>query len=380
MQVIKMNRIFSKDYLRTYSIQFSQILNMFTLALLVPYVIGFFEYGKYAALYAIPGFFQGMIETYVMLLLVKSSLTSAVLKHILILAFVATLLVFSITLSVFELRSALYVIPLFISLLFRSVVTSMAYSNVKLELTKVIIAEALTLLLYILILAACIIGGIDTFYVPYYMVIGGAIISAIYLLGFIKKSYVSEPQDLMTADKIFSPRNLLARIYEDLFITVAPLLMMRAFGATIAGEYRVILSFFKGISKVFPYKYELILRSVREGNFDSVKFIKASAIFCIPGIVAFALYPFIIRYTDLKLTYELVIIVLAAGPVVSLLVIFPLGVMFLRLLPVITVIAFFICFMMGWQVGVLGFTISFLISNILFYLYIIFKAKHFKLS
>jgi hypothetical protein len=57
------------------ALQFSQVMNMFVLALLTPYLIGISEYGYYASIYSVPGFFQGMLETYLMLLLFNSGLS-----------------------------------------------------------------------------------------------------------------------------------------------------------------------------------------------------------------------------------------------------------------------------------------------------------------
>ena len=49
------------------------------------------------------------------------------------------------------------------------------------------------------------------------------------------------------------------RSYEDIFISIMPLIFFEVFGSTVAGQSRIVISIIKGISKMFPHRYDLFI-------------------------------------------------------------------------------------------------------------------------
>lgn len=56
----------------------------------------------------------------------------------------------------------------------------------------------------------------------------------------------------------------LFKIYEDFTTTLLPLVALASFGSTSAGSLRIIISFVKGASKLFPQRYDLFILSLSQ--------------------------------------------------------------------------------------------------------------------
>lgn len=351
-------------------------MNMFVLALIVPYLIGLSQYGYYASLYSIPGFFQGMLETYLMLLLFNNGFSIPSFKHfgriLLVSVFIISILVF----YVLGKNAVLTALILYIFMILRSIALALAYHCLKIGVFSIIISELIVFLVYTLIivdvqLGSQIFGLKKSFLLPLTMICFAALPSTIFLFWKIKP-FISE---LVTDEKeeTFNLRNLLARIYEDLFFSLAPLVTFKIFGSQTAGEYRLILSIFKGISKIFPFKYELLLRNLKEGDFSFNRFKKLSFLFILLGVISTF---FLIYFVDMGYfprISHLYLILLSSGFVITLLVVFPYAITKIKLLPLITVLLYIFLYLLSFFLGIKFFVFSFVLINSILYLIVFNK-------
>ena len=367
--MIKMN----KKIIETYAIQFSQLCHMVVLAFLIPILIGVEEYGKYAAMYAIPGFFQGMIETFVMLMLMKSILNKPFLKVFFSIVVVAIVMIFTISFFLFQLKEVFLILTLFCCLIFRATLISGVYNNTEVSINKIIIGELLTLLTYVLIIFACYFFYIRSYLLPLFTVCGGAVFSGIYFLRFLRIGTKDNIEKIKTKEVV---RSLLARTYEDSLLTLTPILIINVFNAKIAGEFRIITSIIKGMLKLFPYKYELIVRYVKEGSFRIESLIKFSIIFIFFGILLYGGVNLFSVLFELNFSHWLFYLIILGGVIVTLLVVYPISVIYLGKLPFITLGAFVLMYSITFYTKKIEFFIlSAYIVNISLYLYVILNLK-----
>jgi hypothetical protein len=357
------------------ALQFSQVMNMFVLALLTPYLIGISEYGYYASMYSVPGFFQGMLETYLMLLLFNSGLSKSSLFHfgkIVILSFILTSVVVYLTLG----REIVFITLILYSLmLLRSIALALAYHCLKVKVTSIILSELIVFAVYGLIVldvnfGSKVLGLSRTHNLPMIMVCSAAIPSAFFLFWKVKPYF----NNLLILDKDqpFDLHNLLARIYEDLFFSLAPLVTFKLFGSKTAGEYRFILSIFKGISKLFPFKYELLLRNIREGVFSFKSFKNFSFLFISFGIVTTICLTLFIQMGYFNFISHMYLILLSSGFVITILVVFPYAITKFKSLPLITVLLYLFLYTASYKMGISFFVYSFVLINAILY-FIIYK-------
>jgi hypothetical protein len=357
------------------ALQFSQVMNMFVLALIVPYLIGLSEYGYYASLYSIPGFFQGMLETYLMLLLFNNGFSIPSFKHFTSILFVSFFVISILVFLTLGKTAVFTALILYLFMVIRSIALALAYHCLKIGVFSIIVSELIVFLVYSLIildvqLGSQILGFKKNFLLPLSMICIASIPSSLFLLWKIKP-FIS---NLLTDEKdaSFDLRNLLARIYEDLFFSLAPLVTFKIFGSKTAGEYRLILSIFKGISKIFPFKYELLLRNLKEGDFSFSRFKKLSFLFIILGFTSTFILIYFINLGYFPRISHLYLILLSSGFVITLLVVYPYAITKIKLLPLITVLLYFFLYLVSYFLGIKFFVFSFVLINSILYL-IVYK-------
>lgn len=268
---------------------------MLLTALAVPLLIGAEQYGKYAAVFAVPAFLQSTIEAFAVLRL-HAGPTNRGFWHAYIGLSVAALAISGLIYRyIFGLDVALWAIVLGCALLFRSLCSALVYTDERVQYVRIsVLAEGVTFFSYALVLAFAYLSGSLNYTTPLFMIVLGAFISGSFVLWWYLRATDGVPTNRPQGGEpptALSLRMLMSRSYEDFSLTLMPLFLATSFGLAVAGEFRIIVSGMKVVSKLFPFRYETILRGIRAGEFNAVLFAKISLLFiALGGIVAVFLF------------------------------------------------------------------------------------------
>ena len=225
----------------TYMHNFSQIVSMFTLAFVCPLVIGIENYGLYASLYAIPGFFHGSLETYLIRTLNKNQ--KNFLSNFIFFCLISLIIIFCLTYFFFGFEMIFYSLILYIGLIFRSFFYSIATQKTN-KLQSVIYSEWIISFVYVFILGYCYFNQFKSFIIPIIMIVASCFIGGVFLFYF-SKSYLKNISFTLAKNHNFI--DLFGRLYEDLFITSSPLIVYNFFGAKESGIFRILVSVLKAL-------------------------------------------------------------------------------------------------------------------------------------
>ena len=164
---------------------------MVTLAFLSPLVIGIESYGLYASLYAIPGFFHGSLETYLIRSLNFNS--KDFFSNFIIYLILAIIFIVLINIFFFNNTMIIYSILLFFGLIFRSFFYSIVTQKTN-KLNYVIYSEWVVSFIYVVILLFAYLNGYKSYHIPLLMVVFSCFISGLFLAyyskSFFKKYHV----------------------------------------------------------------------------------------------------------------------------------------------------------------------------------------------
>ncbi len=337
---------------------------MVTLAFLSPLVIGIESYGLYASLYAIPGFFHGSLETYLIRSLNFNS--KDFFSNFIIYLILAIIFIVLINIFFFNNTMIIYSILLFFGLIFRSFFYSIVTQKTN-KLNYVIYSEWVVSFIYVVILLFAYLNGYKSYLIPLLMVVFSSFISGLFLAyyskSFFKKISCSLP-------KSSNYKDLFGRLYEDLFITTTPLVIFNFFGARESGIFRILISILKAIFKFFPYKYEVLFIALQNKSFNKKRFINFVSLFTFFSIVITALLFSISKFILIEYFTYFVLCLLVSGVVIGLLVIYPAININLKSVS-ITLFSFIILCLISSFSSEIFFSISFcIISIILFYIFI----------
>ncbi len=370
MKFIKINYLEKFTYVHN----FSQVVSMISLSFITPFVIGVENYGIYASVFAIPGFFHGSLETYLIRSL-NNSKDNFFISFLIFLIF-SIVLILLINLSFFDLEKSLYAIILFLSLIFRSFFYSIATQKTK-KLNSVILSEWVISLVYLFILFYCYIENVYSYSVPILMICFSCIISGFFLAfhskNYLKKISFKSPKKLNFID-------LFGRLYEDLFITTSPLIIYIFFSAKESGFFRILISIIKALFKLFPYKYEVLFLALKNKSFDKIRFNNFIKIFNFLSILLTVFLFFFSKFYFINYFTYFILMLSLSGFVIGLLVIYPVLKFNLRSL-IITLFFFCILCLLASLSDQLIFSIGFcFISLILYFFFYNMINKHESIS
>lgn len=315
--------------LATYAINASQICNMVLTAFAVPLIIGAEEYGRYATLFAVPAFFQSAVEAYAVLNLTKGAGGRSFWASYVGLAATALLVTALTYYWLIDVSAAAWSVVLGAALIYRSAGSALVYTRESVSFVRVnVAAEFITFGVYAAVLGVGLIVVAPPFSIPLLMIIGASLVAGSYLLRAAIKSGRMPLTSAAPALGGHPVRFLLSRTYEDLTLTLMPLFVASSFGLIAAGEFRIIVSGMKVVSKVFPFRYEVILRGIRSGEFKTASFVKVACVFLVLGLgIAGVLY-FIRGVIFLSADTPLWATALSTGMLVTTLAAFPVATLY----------------------------------------------------
>lgn len=302
----------------TYAINGAQLFNMAVNALAVPAVIGIEAYGKFAAVFAAPAILQSTLEAYAAVSLSASSRDRRFWPRFSGIAAVALAGVFVLYFAIFDVTAAILSVGLGATMIFRGSVSSAVYMGRAEPVALIVLSEFITLAVYLSVLALALYLGSTSYVIPIAMIFFASICSGVMMLALRGK------QAAPSAEGVRPPLSLhllLSRFYEDAIITVTPLFLAKVFGLTVAGDFRILASLMKGLSKAFPFRWEMLLRSIKIGQFHYGTFFKFAMVFAASGI---PLYAAVVLQPFVTLSHpSIALITLTAGMLVTSLAAFP---------------------------------------------------------
>jgi hypothetical protein len=241
-----------------------------------------------------------------------------------------------------------------IALLLRSAAGARAYLTSNINIVKInVYSETLVFFVYAAVFVVALCSVEVGIWVPASMLIISSISVAAYIfLAAIKRgSLLQQDSNILVYRRPLGA--WFAKLYEDLFLTLPPFFLSFMYSSSVAGTYRLMVTLIKGGSKVFPFRYELILRATAIGIFDEKVFTRLSLVFTLMGFCAYLLVHFGV-FNDLQFRETqsaMFAMLVASGPVITLLVIFPLAVLKVKHLFIFTACAFVFTFGMPFFVG-----------------------------
>ena len=258
----------------------SQAIWMGSFILVIPFLIGIEQYGYFAKLYSIPSILAGIIDSYYLSTSSEKDFFNyqslkkplmRLINYINIMIIILLLLIligFKLNLQTNLLAS----LAIFNSLFLRWN-TTFIFHRVRKEtiLKDSTIFEILNISFYFfafsiffilvkngllksdyLFLIPCIIISISGTIMFYY--------SQFKIRNLIQKDLkIKEQNKNVQKNFNFIFKIIFFRSYEDIFISIMPLIFFDIFGSAIAGEARIAISIMKGISKIFPHRYDLFI-------------------------------------------------------------------------------------------------------------------------
>jgi hypothetical protein len=343
----------------TYLLNASQVSHLIVLAGFVPWYIGLESYGVFAALIALPGFIQSSFEAYAIAILSgggsRDTLRKAI-KFVLIPLTVA-ILVSYIHFAGFFAGSVATVMALL--LFYRSYAFAVAISTGTMT-SRLMRSDFLIVLVYLVVLSACTVFGVRDHLLPAAMVCGASLLSGWYLLhapGVATRSFLSKETKTETRlpkDLVF--RAASARLYEDGFLSLSPLVLAAATSTIAAGQFRVFVSVVKALYKLFPVRYEVAIRDLFRGDLRASPLVRASWIFCAASLVVAAAG---FAVVDAGAYGWIVVLAASGGAAVSSLALYPAVCSVDRAMTLLCVSLMVVTAALAYCFGTLGFSLGF---------------------
>lgn len=265
-------------YVNAITLNGTQLLHMCIAAIAVPAIIGVEQYGKYASLFAIPGAVSGFIETIFILSAGLTRLNIRDTKKIASLILAVSCIAIVLCYATFGFEYACCSLAIIAIFSFRSLWMSRVLGKHGNNLFRpLLISDTLTTLGYVLAIALSASTDFLDYRMPILMVlIGGTLSGTSYMLFFRRLDSQKSDKPEIIQLKL---GHIIGRTYEELFYTLFPLILNHLKSSHEAGLYRITISVFKGISKIFPYRYETFATQSSVGSFASRVFIRDAMIF-----------------------------------------------------------------------------------------------------
>lgn len=282
----------------SYLINFVQLLSMGAFSLVIPYVIGFSEYGKYVVLFAIPGLIHGFVESGFITYMLKTedslkkrneSSLGLLIFYLIIFNPLTFLLLLLTNDYVFSILACLLLTILLIRSYFLGKVCALNGID---KYKKSLIFSDFLMLLFILIIYFIFDDYLYHFMVshghlyhfivshgrlyPFMVLLCTNIFFILYLNNLLKGKYKPKLYKSLKYISISDIKKHVKygyyRVYEDGLFTLMPFLIFLGFGESLAGKYRYIISITKLSIKAFPIRAD-ILQFANNNNMISHSFI-----------------------------------------------------------------------------------------------------------
>ncbi len=304
--------------IKKYFPNLTQAIWMGSFVIIIPTLIGINQYGYFAKLYAIPSILAGLIDSYYLSSSSKNelfdyeSLKNPLIKLINYLNLFFIILLFSVLIGIkLSLWTNLLAsLAIFNSLLIRWRITFLFHRIRKKTILKdSTIFETINItfylfsfLLFFLLIQNQLLDNDYLFLIPCLIISLSGTIIFYYSQSKVKNlipnklgSLQENKKDKKALDQIL--KIIFFRSYEDIFISIMPLIFFEVFGSTVAGQSRIVISIIKGISKVFPHRYDLFIyrelissKYILEFYRDAKNFIINFALFF---LIVFCIFKFI---------------------------------------------------------------------------------------
>ena len=249
----------------SYALNLAQISNMLILAGFVPWFIGIENYGYFSAIAALPGMIQSSFEAYCVAVLAKyqrRDVVDIVIWRVILPVSFCIATGFLLLLDpLYAVLAVVMVVLMFCrSYYFAVLITSEGLTR------KIIQGEFVVTIVYSVTIGLAAMCGMDDYLLPILMVTLSSVVYVWLLMRTCKSSSKVLPRmprvQLPQISFPFYIRSATARAYEDGFLSLAPLVLTLTSSAAVAGQFRVYVSIVKAAYKMFPYRYEIVVRDI----------------------------------------------------------------------------------------------------------------------
>lgn len=341
----------------TYLLNASQALHLVVLAGFVPWYVGMESYGEFAALIAVPGLIQSSFEAYAIAFLSGNGDRRNLRKAISFVLIPSAIILFIGYAGFIGISVGFVTAVVASTLYYRSYGFAVAISTGRMT-SQLMRSDALILCIYLGVLFVCVALGVRDYLLPSAMVCGASFISGWYLLRGADAlcSRYDDVEKQEPLPKKLALRAASARLYEDGFLSLSPLILAAATSSAAAGQFRVFVSAIKAIYKLFPVRYEIAMRDLVRGCLRLSLISKASWSFSVVSVVAA-----VAGYALLDVSAYGWILVLtgSAGAAVASLALYPAVCSVDKVVTVLCVFLMAFTFGLAFLWGVLGFSIGF---------------------
>lgn len=347
----------------SYILSIPQMFHMVILAGFIPWYIGVEDYGRFAAVIAIPGLFQSFFEAYCVSILLRYK-QRAILRRTIVFIVIPLIVFISVSFFLYlPLLHAVLTSAATVALFCRSYTFAIAISSG--SLTRVIAtSEGLIFLCYIIIALLGIHFEIRDITLPIVMIGVASAISFLQLQHVIRDRQIFASMGKSESIKAL-PLNviigaLLVRAFEDGLLTLSPLVLALTVSTTIAGQFRILVSAIKVVYKLFPFRYEVVMRDVGSGD-QSFHKLSLACVLCSVSSVLLALIAHLFIPTE---GYQwLLPLVAVSGAVVSCLAVYPVSCVKDRRISPALMVGIVVTYLLSFLFGIIGFVVGFSVTS-----------------
>lgn len=343
----------------SYLLNIPQMFHMVILAGFIPWYIGVENYGRLAAVFAIPGFFQSVFEAFCVTILIKYKRIN-ILKFSIINTVLPLIACLSITFFLFlHPIQAILATTMTVFLFCRSFTFAVVISSGSLTRT-IAMNEGLIFLCYIAIALLGVHFEIRDITLPLAMISVASAASFWHLLHSIRLNRIMVGDGNKDSNNPL-PLNvvigaLTVRAYEDGLLTLSPLLLALTFSTTVAGQFRILVSAIKVVYKLFPFRYEVVMREVGSGRQSFGKLYLACLFYSLASVLIALIVYFFLLNED---SQWLVPIVAASGAVASSLAVYPVSSVRDRRILFTLMVGLLVTYLFSGLLGIFGFVVGF---------------------
>lgn len=293
---------------KTYILNFFQIVSMGAFTILVPFYVGLDNYGLYAAVFAVPGILSALYET--------SLVINKKIDYVFV--FYTSFAGVCLNWFLFDFGSAINTLLIICVLFLRGVV----YTNIlKLNSTEFSVvyrnSELFSIISFFTMFLFLHLVGADANIVTFLLFHSMNLSFVIFGFLYLKRHFMFNlPKHDNSKGKI---RNVVKmctyRIYEDYVFTFSPVIVALSGGASLAGEFKLYTSIMKLFIKFYPVRYETFKK---EGYFDSTKFFDKVTFVNFSLVIFLSLLAFVFfhynlncnHYFSIKINYDYLMFVI----------------------------------------------------------------------
>ena len=258
-----------RKFIDNYYYNFLQLLNMTSSAFIIPQIIGLKEYGKYTALFSIPGVIQVLIES-LFISTFRNNTKSKIKKITIVSYIIAFVTLISISVFLFTSFDVFLISLLLISMLERvrwSVLFLYQSTNIYTKVSQDV--ELKTFLINIIFILIGITRDYHTYLLPFSMIFTSMTVSIFLFFTSYQSKYITTHTTKNTESEInkyyVAP---FIRTFEELFLTLPPLLISKILSFEEAGKFRISISIVKFLFKLYPLRYDLVIAEYHNRLFN----------------------------------------------------------------------------------------------------------------